>query len=404
MSDKDKDLLIEGFKKLDTTNTGIITQRDIYRYLRKNTNLSSKDCQERSKNLITMMDTSNKGEISLQDYVRAKTLSKLKTHLGSNSEMQLKGLEMLDPDHTGKIDKKTLEDELAHAMTENETICVMNSIRHGHKANKHKKHKEKKEKAKAKAKEKEKEKANWKQSQKNKTGKNHKNSDNSNAYAKYTNRKENPATPVPTTGGKVKSRRGSSQIDIDVLQRVGTLQGSLVNLLQNQGASMSTSAESESSSNENEIVNDYDNESDGSRNSLAGFEMVEQNHKVKKKIKTKVKVKAKTKIQIKMKTNAPVNSGSGSSTVSTIKGGNGRPIPVMVPTVSPGLTSGGTRTDLEDNDDTLGDDTTGMMDFGIILEDIDGAMDDETNEIDSQGDIAAAVAATSGNTAGSEQL
>ena len=45
----------------------------------------------------------------MADYVRAKTLGDLKAQLGSDTELNLKTLEMLDPQRTGKIDVKLLE-------------------------------------------------------------------------------------------------------------------------------------------------------------------------------------------------------------------------------------------------------------------------------------------------------
>ena len=82
--------------------------------------------------LTSMMDPTNKGEITLKDFVRSKVLSQLHRHLGSNQEIQIKGLKILetigDPNKTGQIDSNMLENELSRSMTVNEKNKFMKQI------------------------------------------------------------------------------------------------------------------------------------------------------------------------------------------------------------------------------------------------------------------------------------
>ena len=119
MTEKEKEILMESFQTL-ANNSDVIKQEHIYQYLRSTTKLDDPNARKRAKWLIKKMDTENKGEISFKDFVRANTLTKLESHYGTKSEIQLKSLQVLDPNGTGTIDSKTLETELNESMSNRE--------------------------------------------------------------------------------------------------------------------------------------------------------------------------------------------------------------------------------------------------------------------------------------------
>ena len=128
MSKADKMLLVRGFRALDTDGNGVVTKDEVFKYLR-NTGMTPKDAKRKTEEMMKSMDPTGKGEISLRDYVRAKTLSQIETQVGSEEEIVSKGLEYLDPKHTGQIDEKLLEKEVGRSMSQTEKDEFMKSIK-----------------------------------------------------------------------------------------------------------------------------------------------------------------------------------------------------------------------------------------------------------------------------------
>ena len=131
MCQKDKQILVDGFRALDRNSKGVLTRKDIHNYFCE-TGYNKEEAQLKTKHVMKIMHpnnhNNNSGVISLSDYVRAKTLGDLKAQLGSDTELNLKTLEMLDPQHTGKIDVKLLESQLVNSVGKRETIRVMKTI------------------------------------------------------------------------------------------------------------------------------------------------------------------------------------------------------------------------------------------------------------------------------------
>ena len=128
MSKADKMLLVRGFRALDTDGNGVVTRDEVYKYL-CNTGMDAKKAKRKTQEMMNTMDPDGKGEISLRDYVRAKTLSKIETQVGSEEEIVSKGLEYLDPNHTGQIDEKLLEQEVGRSMSNAEKEEFMKNVR-----------------------------------------------------------------------------------------------------------------------------------------------------------------------------------------------------------------------------------------------------------------------------------
>ena len=130
MAIKDKHLLSCHFDLLDTRKSGIITEGNICQYLIKS-GMGEKPAKAQSKKLIKRMDptSTNKGEIKLEDFLRANIISKLRTHLGSRAEVQLTCLRLLDPNNTGKIDADFLEKQLDASMSIDEKQRFMQRLK-----------------------------------------------------------------------------------------------------------------------------------------------------------------------------------------------------------------------------------------------------------------------------------
>ena len=130
MSDQDKAWLKTQFKEIDKNGHGVITLDDISEYIESsNPTMDELEALAIASQLTSMMDPTNKGEITLKDFVRSKVLSQLHRHLGSNQEKGLKILETIgDPNKTGQIDSNMLENELSRSMTVNEKNKFMKQI------------------------------------------------------------------------------------------------------------------------------------------------------------------------------------------------------------------------------------------------------------------------------------
>lgn len=138
MSDVDKQMLKAQFQKLDRNGYGIVTTNDIAYFMQtKVDNMDEYSAQQAANKLMNMMDTSNKGEITFKDFVRAKTLSHLHSILGSRQEIQLKGLQVLETFGTnsnscsiknGHLDIKTFKDILSKSMSQHETNQFIKSM------------------------------------------------------------------------------------------------------------------------------------------------------------------------------------------------------------------------------------------------------------------------------------
>ena len=134
MSKEDTEWLTTQFNKMDRNGCGIVNVNDITHFLSKShPNIDEIEAKLTASKLIKTMDSSGRGEITLEDFVRSKTLCLLKRYLGSSQEMQIKGLEMLTKldetnGKTGQINASILEAELSRSMNMNEKNEFMKQI------------------------------------------------------------------------------------------------------------------------------------------------------------------------------------------------------------------------------------------------------------------------------------
>ena len=135
MSDADKQFFKLQFRKIDRSGYGIVTTNDIVYFMQtKIENMDEISAEKAANRIMSMMDPSNKGEITFKDFIRAKTLSRLQTILGSKQEIQIKALEVLEMigdssnNKNGHIDSKKFKDILSRSMSLKETNDFMKHI------------------------------------------------------------------------------------------------------------------------------------------------------------------------------------------------------------------------------------------------------------------------------------
>eukprot|EP00486_Rosalina_sp_Unknown_P007151 CAMPEP_0201573756 /NCGR_PEP_ID=MMETSP0190_2-20130828/17779_1 /ASSEMBLY_ACC=CAM_ASM_000263 /TAXON_ID=37353 /ORGANISM="Rosalina sp." /LENGTH=486 /DNA_ID=CAMNT_0048001089 /DNA_START=47 /DNA_END=1507 /DNA_ORIENTATION=+ len=76
MGREEKKILIRAFREIDLDRNGFIEKEEIIAYL-KRTGKASDDAIRAATQMMNVMDPKNTGKISLQDFVRAKTVAKL---------------------------------------------------------------------------------------------------------------------------------------------------------------------------------------------------------------------------------------------------------------------------------------------------------------------------------------
>ena len=123
-------IIINAFRSLSNKN-GIITTKEIYHYSLESgdidMNNNSESARLRAQKLMDMMDPDIRGEISFMDYVRANII-KYQITSWFTSDIKHKGLEMLDPNHTGKIDARLLEKRFTKSMYVRESTKLLSRI------------------------------------------------------------------------------------------------------------------------------------------------------------------------------------------------------------------------------------------------------------------------------------
>ena len=113
MSAQEKELLVRGFKALDTGKTGYVSKYDVLNYL-LGTGMSHKDAVAKTEQMMKTMDPDNTGKITFANYVAAKKMSEVNDVIKAQGNDQMS---MILDNH-----------ELAHALKHEEKHDIINRI------------------------------------------------------------------------------------------------------------------------------------------------------------------------------------------------------------------------------------------------------------------------------------
>lgn len=126
MSADEKAVLIRGFRAIDRKGKGVIGRKEIVRYL-KGHGMTSSEANKKANEMFTILDPRKTGKISLNDYIRGRTLGDVE-HSASSSALAKRALAILDPKKTGVVDADHLDNELKKATPQQERRRIMAKI------------------------------------------------------------------------------------------------------------------------------------------------------------------------------------------------------------------------------------------------------------------------------------